>query len=476
TAFNFTVTKNGAAGFATAVQYQTFDGTATVANNDYVPTSGTLNFGPFETQKTITVLVNGDTTIEPNETFTVRLLGGTNALIADGEGQGLIVNDDPGATPTPTPIPTPTPTPPNRFEGDINRSAVGVGGTGDGDVNIADQLQYQKFLSGADCPTLNEQPRLDAGPLATKGDGLFGSTDGGAIDAYARHDVATDFDPNTPGWQATPVGGPATITNLGCTPSTASESDDVSSGTVVEPASASAARIVRVISRSGARNSDITVDIEMTAQGNEAGTQYGLHFDPAVLSISDVSGVNANPDVMLGAGAPVGTTLNVNADDVANGNIGIVENFSAAAITALPEGATRIARVRFRVLDGAASGTSRVEFDSSVINGVTSDANGMILSSNYEGGDVSVSASHGVTVSGRVTSSDGRGIRGATVTIVDGDGFARTVTTSSFGYYTFDDVAAATYTIAVSSRQYRYASRTIAAGDNMVDVDFTGLE
>src|SRR6185295_1838802 len=131
-----------------AVQYQTFDGSATIANSDYQATSGTLNFGPNDTQKTLTVLVNGDTTIEPNETFFVRLANNpVNALIGDGEGQGTIVNDDPGATPTPTP------TPPNRFEGDINRTAVGVPGTGDGDVNVGDQIQYQRFLSGADCPT-----------------------------------------------------------------------------------------------------------------------------------------------------------------------------------------------------------------------------------------------------------------------------------------------------------------------------------
>jgi DNA-binding beta-propeller fold protein YncE len=231
-----------------------------------------------------------------------------------------------------------------------------------------------------------------------------------------------------------------------------------------------------VVSRSGARNSDITVDIEMTAQGNEAGTQYGLHFDPAVLSISSISGVDTNPDITRGADSPAGTMLNVNADNAANGSIGIIESFSADAISALPGGATRIARVTFHVRDGVASGTTRVDFDNSVINGVTSDVNGMILAANYEGGDVSVSASRGGTVSGRVTSADGRGIRGATVTIIDGDGFARTVTTSSFGYYAFEDVAAATYTIGVSSRQYRFGSRTITVGDNLVDVDFTGLE
>ncbi len=66
---------------------------------------------------------------------------------------------------------------------------------------------------------------------------------------------------------------------------------------------------------------------------------------------------------------------------------------------------------------------------------------------------------------------------GATVTIVDQTGFARTVTTSSFGYYNFDDIASgATYTIGVASRQYRFASRTLKVADNLTDVDFVGLE
>ena len=481
TSFTFTVSKLGGTGFATSVQYQTFDGTATVAGSDYQAASGTLSFGPLETAKTITVTVNGDTAIEPDETFFVRLLNPpVNALIGDPEGRGLIVNDDFAATPTPTPTPNPTPTPgpANRFEGDINRTAFGVPGIGDGDVTVGDQIQYQRFLGGTDCPSPSEQMRLDAGQRSTLGDGLIGSADGTAIDAYARHDAATDSDPNTPGWQPTPVGGPTAITNLGCTPPTDPEGEVITMA-VPEPESASAARVVRVVSRSGSRNSDIMVDIEMTAQGNEAGTQFGFHFDPTVLAISDVSGVNVNPDISLGANAPAGTTLNVNAEDAANGNIGIGENFNgaAASITAIPEGATRIARVKFHVLDGAAAGSSRVTFDDSVIRGFTSDVNGMVLSASYDqSGSVSVTSSRGVTVSGRVTSSDGRGIRNATVTIVDGGGFARTVTTSSFGYYTFDDVAAATYTIAVSSRQYRYASRTVEVADNLADVNFTGLE
>ncbi|HJU41709.1 MAG TPA: hypothetical protein VJ691_02805, partial [Vicinamibacterales bacterium] len=44
--------------------------------------------------KTISVVVNGDTTAEPNETFTVTLSNPVNAVIGDGSGTGTILNDD----------------------------------------------------------------------------------------------------------------------------------------------------------------------------------------------------------------------------------------------------------------------------------------------------------------------------------------------------------------------------------------------
>jgi hypothetical protein len=41
------------------------------------------------------VRVNGDRLAEPNETFNVNLSGATNANIADGQGVGTIVDDEP---------------------------------------------------------------------------------------------------------------------------------------------------------------------------------------------------------------------------------------------------------------------------------------------------------------------------------------------------------------------------------------------
>src|SRR5206468_11068281 len=46
------------------------------------------------TTRTVTVLVNGDTLSELDETFTVNLSYPTYAVIADGQGVGTILNDD----------------------------------------------------------------------------------------------------------------------------------------------------------------------------------------------------------------------------------------------------------------------------------------------------------------------------------------------------------------------------------------------
>ena len=93
TAFNFTVSLSAATAQTVTVNYATADGTAN-APTDYQAASGTLSFAAGETSKTITVSVSGDTTIEPNETFTVNLSGATNATIVGGTGTGTIINDD----------------------------------------------------------------------------------------------------------------------------------------------------------------------------------------------------------------------------------------------------------------------------------------------------------------------------------------------------------------------------------------------
>ncbi len=91
---SFTVSLSAVSGVTTTVQYATANGTAS-AGSDYVAVPlTTLTFSPGEQTKTVTVLVNGDTTVEPDETFFVNLSNPTNATIADNQGQGTITNDD----------------------------------------------------------------------------------------------------------------------------------------------------------------------------------------------------------------------------------------------------------------------------------------------------------------------------------------------------------------------------------------------
>ena len=97
----FTVTLSDVYSQTVTVSYTTADGTA-VAPGDYLSQTSTLTFLPGETSKTITIAVNGDTTVEPTETFLVNLTAATNAVINDPQGVGTIKNDD-AAAPAPTP-------------------------------------------------------------------------------------------------------------------------------------------------------------------------------------------------------------------------------------------------------------------------------------------------------------------------------------------------------------------------------------
>ncbi|MGI8810855.1 MAG: Calx-beta domain-containing protein [Acidimicrobiales bacterium] len=90
----FTITRSGAIGGPGSVQWYTTDGTA-AAPGDYATVGlTTVTFAPGETTKAASVTVRGDTTVEGNETFSVRLTGATGGAVLDGSGLGRINNDD----------------------------------------------------------------------------------------------------------------------------------------------------------------------------------------------------------------------------------------------------------------------------------------------------------------------------------------------------------------------------------------------
>jgi len=83
-------------GHDVTVDWASADGTATTADSDYTSTGGTVTFtdGTATLTQQVTVLVNGDMTDEPNETFDVGLSNAGNAIIGTSVGTATIQNDE----------------------------------------------------------------------------------------------------------------------------------------------------------------------------------------------------------------------------------------------------------------------------------------------------------------------------------------------------------------------------------------------
>lgn len=89
----FTVSLDAASPHSVSVDYATTDGSGE-SGTDYSATTGTLTFSPGETEKTVSVVVNGDVNNEINEDFFLSLSSPVNAAIGDASGMGTIVGDD----------------------------------------------------------------------------------------------------------------------------------------------------------------------------------------------------------------------------------------------------------------------------------------------------------------------------------------------------------------------------------------------
>lgn len=77
-----------------SVSYATTSNTAT-SGVDFQSRSGTLTFSPGVTRQTINVPVLGDRRDEANESFFVRLTNAVDAIFADSEAIGTIIDNDP---------------------------------------------------------------------------------------------------------------------------------------------------------------------------------------------------------------------------------------------------------------------------------------------------------------------------------------------------------------------------------------------
>ncbi len=92
----FTATLDRAVQGGFTVNVATANGTATTADNDYVAATGTLTFtGTAGETQTFNVTINGDTVVEPDETFTVSMNAVSNSGVTITDtATGTILNDD----------------------------------------------------------------------------------------------------------------------------------------------------------------------------------------------------------------------------------------------------------------------------------------------------------------------------------------------------------------------------------------------
>jgi hypothetical protein len=88
-----TVTLSAASTQNVTFAYTTVDGTA-VASSDYTARSGTGTIPAGATSTEIAIAVRGDTTVEPTESFTVRISNAVGATIGRTNGVAKIMNDD----------------------------------------------------------------------------------------------------------------------------------------------------------------------------------------------------------------------------------------------------------------------------------------------------------------------------------------------------------------------------------------------
>ena len=91
----FGVTLSGGSVSEITARWRTVDRIAKADEGDYRTANGLLTFAPGQTRKEVRVAALQDELDEPAESFLVLITNPTNATLADGVGEGIIVDDDP---------------------------------------------------------------------------------------------------------------------------------------------------------------------------------------------------------------------------------------------------------------------------------------------------------------------------------------------------------------------------------------------
>ena len=319
--FLFTVTRSGATGGTTTVDYATANGTA-LAGSDYTAQSGSLSFAPGETSKTISVSINDDSVIEGSEAFTVGLTNIDDASssaesISDNSGGGTINdNDSAGLTITGSSLTTSETGTDASFtvklnsqpSADVTVTLTGLDGT-EGSLSTSTLTFTSANWNTAQTITIS---------------GLDDTLDDGDI-SYTLTATSSSSDANYDGANART--GTVGVTNTDTDVAPSLSIDDVS-------ASEDAGTFLFTVTRSGATGGTTTVDYA-TANGTAlAGSDYtaqsgSLSFAPG--ETSKTISVSINDDSVI-EGSEAFTVGLTNIDDASSSAESISDNSGGGTI------------------------------------------------------------------------------------------------------------------------------------------------
>ncbi len=312
------------------------------------------------------VLISGANATSTQVAFTD---GPVVRRVTDVNGLTLITNFTPGIV-----------TIAQGTEGDVAPRPNGSNGT----VTIADWVQTGRFAAGFDSVAAgSEYQRADTAPRSTFGNGAITISDWVQTGRYSA-----GLDPVAPA--AGPTGPTALNAEFGLRSpdfnpfdwNRQSQVTELLHSVIRNPNSAidlqQQARVVRIVTASAVRGQEVTVPIEIDAQGNENAAGFSLSFTATQLSYVRAA---------LGNDASTGT-LNINTSQATAGRVGFA--LALPSGQSLTAGTKRILNVTFLLSTGSTGNSFPISFSDQPIAREVASANADILQTTFTAGSVAI--------------------------------------------------------------------------------------
>jgi len=185
----FNLTLSSSSGLGASVTASTSNGTAT-AGSDYVAKTESVTIPAGQTSSSFSVVVNGDTLVEGNESLTVTLSSPTGATLGTSTATGTITNDDIATAPL---LSTP-------LSSSVGSTSATLGGTvtSDGGSAITERGVVYSLTTTNSNPVVSGSGVTTAIVTGSTGAFTFGTTgllpaSGYSFRAYARNTIGTAY-------------------------------------------------------------------------------------------------------------------------------------------------------------------------------------------------------------------------------------------------------------------------------------------